>query len=181
MKISLLAEGLDVSGLVAALDEHPEFWDLHTGRTAAPESPHHGLSDIYVRYVQFGDDPSRKHDAVWYPCADVLPVRQLIYPLMTVFQGDILGGVLITRIKPGQVCKPHIDTGWHAQFYEKFAIQLKANGMQEFHVEDQVLVTKPGDLFTFDNSYMHWVTNDSDEDRITLIVCLRRNQKAREA
>lgn len=179
MKIRLLAEGLNVQPLVDALEAHPEFWNLHTGRTENPASPHHELSDIFVRYVQPGEDPSVKHDAVWYPCAEVLPVKELIYPLMTAFRGDILGGVLITRIKPGQICKPHVDNGWHAQFYEKFAIQLKAAPEQTFHFEDEVLVTKPGDLFTFDNSYKHWVTNASTEERITLIACIRRDQKVK--
>lgn len=181
MKIALLAEGLNVQPLVDALEANPQFWNLFTGRTENEASPHHELDDIYVRYVQFGENPAVKHDAVWYPCAEVLPVKTLIYPLMTAFQGDILGGVLITRIPPGCSCKPHIDEGWHAQFYEKFAIQLKANDKQEFHVEDEVLVTKPGDVFTFENSFTHWVTNDSDEERITLIACLRRNQKAKGA
>lgn len=181
MKIKLLHKGVPVERLVKALEEYPEFWNLHTGRTQHPASPHHGLDDIFARYVQPGDDPSVPHKAVWYSCADTLPVRELVYPLMAAFQGDELGGVLITRIKPGQTCKPHVDEGWHAQYYEKFAIQLKAAPRQCFYFEDESLVTEAGDLFTFDNSFKHWVTNDSDEDRITMIVCLRRNQKAREA
>jgi hypothetical protein len=35
-------------------------------------------------------------------------------------------GVLITRIKPGQICKPHTDPGWHARYYDKFAVQIEA-------------------------------------------------------
>lgn len=176
MKIKMICEGVPVQALADALDAHPEFWNLHTGRTAHPDSPHHGLDDIFVRYGEPGQDSSKPHEAVWYPCADILPVRELVYPLMAAFQGDVLGGVLITRIKPGQICKPHVDTGWHAQYYEKFAIQVKAAPGQAFHFEDESLVTKPGDLYTFDNSHMHWVTNNSDEDRITLIACIRRNR-----
>lgn len=68
---------------------------------------------------------------------------------------------------------PHVDGGWHAEYYAKYAVQLKGGAKQAFHFEACSLVTEPGDLYTFDNSQLHWVTNDGDEDRITLIICIR--------
>ena len=50
----------------------------------------------------------------------------------------------------------------------------KGNREQAFHFDDAELRPLPGDIYTFDNARRHWVTNDSDEDRITLIVCVRR-------
>ncbi|KWT94688.1 Aspartyl/Asparaginyl beta-hydroxylase [Variovorax sp. WDL1] len=160
--------------LRAALAEHPELWDQRTERTAPEGSPHHGLSDIWARFA----DPATMqadgaHDSVWYRPADVLPVRDIVFPLMAAVRGERLGGVLITRIKPGQVCKPHTDPGWHARYYDKFAVQIEAAPEQAFHFEGESLVTCPGDVFWFDNAYTHWVTNDSQRDRITMIVCIR--------
>lgn len=172
--IRLVSEGWPVEPLRAALAAHPELWDQQTARTAPEASPHHGLSDIWARFA----DPATmredgSHDSVWYPPANVLPVRDLVFPLMAMVHGERLGGVLITRIRPGQVCKPHTDPGWHARHYDKFAIQIDAAPEQAFHFEDASLVTKPGDVFWFDNSHTHWVTNDSQRDRITLIACIR--------
>lgn len=172
--IRLLWQGLNVAPLQAALAEHPELWDQRTERTAPEGSPHHGLSDIWARFA----DPATmqadgSHDSVWYRPADVLPVRDVVFPLMAAVRGERLGGVLITRIKPGQVCKPHTDPGWHARYYEKFAVQIDAAPEQAFHFEGESLVTCPGDVFWFDNAYTHWVTNDSQRDRITMIVCIR--------
>jgi len=172
--IRLLANGLDVAPLKAALAAHPELWNQRNERTAPEGSPHHGLDDIWARFA----DPATmredgSHDSVWYPPADVLPVRELVFPLMAAVRGERLGGVLITRIKPGQICKPHTDPGWHARYYEKFAVQIEAAPEQAFHFDDGALVTAPGDLYWFDNSHTHWVTNDSDRDRVTLIVCIR--------
>ena len=172
--IRLLTEGVNVAPMQQALADHPELWDQNKGRTEPEDSPHHGLSDIWARYA----DPATMrsdgaHDSVWYPCADLLPVRDLVYPLMAAVRGDRLGGVLITRIKPGQVCKPHTDPGWHARYYQKFAVQIEAAPRQAFHFVGQSLVTKPGDVFWFDNSFTHWVTNDSQTDRITMIVCIK--------
>lgn len=172
--IRLVASGWPVDGLRAALAANPHLWDQQTARTSPEGSPHHGLSDIWARFADpktMREDGS--HDSVWYEAADALPVRDLVFPLMTMVRGERLGGVLITRIKPGQVCKPHTDPGWHARHYGKFAIQIDAAPEQAFHFEQESLVTKPGDVFWFDNSHTHWVTNDSQRDRITLIACIR--------
>lgn len=176
--IQLLAEGIDVATMQKALRDHPELWNQNTARTESPESPHHGLDDIWPRYA----DPATlredgSHDSVWYPSADLLPVRDLVFPLMAAVRGERLGGVLITRIKPGHICRPHTDPGWHARYYEKFAIQIEAAPEQAFHFEGHTLVTKPGDVFWFDNSFTHWVTNDSKSDRITMIVCIKTGRK----
>ncbi|HUD33794.1 MAG TPA: aspartyl/asparaginyl beta-hydroxylase domain-containing protein [Variovorax sp.] len=166
--------GLDVAPMRAALAAHPELWDQRTERTAPEGSPHHGLSDIWARFA----DPKTmqadgSHDSIWYPPANVLPVRDIVFPLMAAVRGERLGGVLITRIKPGQICKPHTDPGWHARYYDKFAVQIEAAPEQAFQFEGVSLVTEPGDVFWFDNSRTHWVTNDSQSDRITMIVCIK--------
>lgn len=178
MKIELVHSGVNVAPMLWALQSHPELWDQHTTRTESKDSPHHGLHDIWARYAEPGVDGAKPHESVWYPCADLLPVRELVYPLMVAFQGDQLGGVLITKIPPGKVCKPHHDDGWHAKYYEKFAIQIQSSPGQAFHFDGESLESKPGDVYWFDNSFTHWVTNDSPYDRITLIACIRRNKSA---
>lgn len=172
-KIRLLASGIDVEPVRAALEANPQLWDRYTARTESPESPHHGLSDIWARFAPMGVNGGEEHDAVWYPEADCLPLRDLVYPLLASVRGDRLGGVLITRIPPGGECKPHVDPGWHARYYDKFAIQIAADEGQTFCFDGESLVTKPGDLFWFDNSHTHWVTNPTQHERITLIVCIK--------
>jgi hypothetical protein len=179
-RIALLGEGFDVQPMVDAIHAHPELWNEHRIRTQNYGGPHSKLSDIWVRYNDFanfeGDRVAfnDKHESVWYPVADVLPVRSLVMQLMAYVGGTRLGGVLITKIPAHEQCLPHVDRGWHATYYEKFAIQLAANDKQAFHFDGESLVTRPGDVFWFDNAFTHWVTNDSDEDRMTLICCIRR-------
>ncbi|MDM0007892.1 aspartyl/asparaginyl beta-hydroxylase domain-containing protein [Variovorax sp. J22G73] len=172
--VKLLERRVDVQPICAALELHPELWDRHTARTSPAYSPHHGLSDIWARFADPATmQPDGSHDSIWYPPADVLPVRDIVYPLMADVRGERLGGVLITRIKPGQLCKPHTDPGWHARYYDKFAVQIAAAPEQAFHFKGHTLVTAAGDVFWFDNSHTHWVTNESDTDRITMIVCIK--------
>lgn len=136
------------------------------------------MSDIWVRYNDprnIGEHFNDEHDSIWYPIADEVPgLRLLSLQVMSFVQGERLGGVLITRIPAGGSIKPHRDYGWHARYYEKFALQLKAEDGQAFCFEDEVLQPRTGDLYTFDNSKTHWVVNDSLVDRVTMIICIKR-------
>jgi hypothetical protein len=172
----------DVSPLLRQLAAHPQCWDGVRLRTEHPKSPHRETSDIWVRYNPLENyhgnmqDFNAEHTPDWYPICEELPAaRELAEAVSADQQALQIGMVLITRIPPGKQVYPHVDGGWHARTFEKFALTIKADDEQAFFFENEYLVTHPGDLFWFDNSQPHWVSNNSDEDRITLIVCLRRN------
>lgn len=169
------------SSLLKQLEAHPEVWDNFPYRTQG-DSPHRELSDIWVRYnpiENFDGDMKRfnsEHVSQWYPVAEALSeAKRISHSIALDFGVQRLGAVLITKIPAGKQCYPHVDLGWHARYYEKLAFQVKGNLEQSFHVEDQILRTEDGDLFYFDNSKIHWVLNPSAEDRITLIICVRRH------
>ena len=174
--IQRIFTGAPVAPIAQALAAHPDLWNERTDRTAAEDSPHHGLDDIWARFA----DPRTmradgSHDSVWYPPARLIPgLRGLVLDVMRRVDGTQLGGVLITRIPAGQQCKPHVDPGWHARHYQKFGIQIAADPeTQAFHFAGHELRTAPGDVFWFDNAYTHWVTNEGPHDRITVIACIR--------
>lgn len=177
-----LMTAFDVTRALSELDAHPELWDQHSLRTERYQTPHKVVSDIWVRYNDFDNlakdsyaFTQMPHESVWYPCVEVIPsIKELAETVFDYVCGKELGGVLITRIPPGGSVEPHIDTGWHAGYYEKFAVQLKGNKDQAFCFESDELRPLPGDLYTFDNSKTHWVTNESNEDRMTLIICIKR-------
>lgn len=136
------------------------------------------MSDIWVRYNDInnlGPKFNDEHESVWYPVYYEVPdFRRLIFDVFSFVEGERLGGVLVTKIPPGGSVKPHIDHGWHARYYDKFALQLQAEVGQAFCFEDEILQSDTGDLYTFDNSKTHWVVNDSPVDRITMIICIRK-------
>ena len=112
-----------------------------------------------------------------YESADILGIKSLVYDIFRFVEGVELGGVLITRIPAGKECKPHVDPGWHARRYEKFGVQITSAPGQKFCFDDVELETKPGDIFWFDNQFNHWVTNPTEYERITMIVCIRKNRE----
>jgi len=201
MKNMMHLGNVNVAAILLELKNNPQLWNEHTVRTQDPTSPHHGLDDIWVRYQHIDkvkNDPqahiaslNEPHESVWYPSINYLPsVKALAYEVMRMVKGERLGGILITRIHPGQECKRHIDTGsWHAAYYDKYAVQLEsapdlayhtgqaAEPEQAFHFDGEHFCARQGDLYWFNNQEFHWVPNNSAVDRITIIFCIRTNKE----
>jgi hypothetical protein len=171
---------LEVGGLLHDLEANPKLWNQFAMRTAEKSSPHHRLDDIFVRYnPRAAYDGDRQafngpHVAEWWKAADLLPnARRLAFEVMDCVEGEHLGMVLITRIPPMTNCQPHRDGGWHAGFYDKYAVQVKSSPGQRFCFEGEALDARPGEMYLFNNAETHWVENQTSEERITLIVCIR--------
>lgn len=184
-----LADGFPIDPILCELEGHPQLWNQHKLRTTL-YGPHNTVADIWVRYRPFhelrhvGRVPmihefvNEPHESAWYPAIDALPsLRSGIFEIMRYFEVERLGGVLITKIPPGGTVQPHIDRGWHASYYEKIALQLKCAPGQVFCFADGEFECAPGTLYAFDNSQEHWVSNRSDRERITAIICVRRDQR----
>lgn len=177
-----IAEGVDVVPMNLAITQQPELWDQHTFRKVLPGTPHAAMSDIWLRYRDYAErdeeNPTKfvePHFAVWYPAFYKLPVRDIIFDMMARVQATHLGGVLITRIPPGGRIEPHTDRGWHPTFYNtKLYLVLATNDRTTFRCEDERVIMKTGDIWWLDNTVEHEVVNDGDTERMTLIVCMRR-------
>jgi hypothetical protein len=172
-----LVATMDGAELTAQIDAQPEIWDHNTARRAGSDSPFAGASDIWVRYnrwERFGPNFNDEHVPVWYPAADKLPAaRALALAMMAQFQGEMLGGVLITKVPAGARIGRHVDTGWHVDYYDKFYLSLRSAPGADFCFDGATLNPAVGDVWLVDNRQPHWVINNSGQDRMTLIVCLR--------
>ena len=142
------------------------------------------MKDIWVRFnAPENLDPvaglqafTDKHESVWYPIADEVPeLRQMVESVLQQLPTDVeLGGVLVTRIPAGEGIDPHVDKGWHAEYYyDKYIVQLLGNEDQSFNFEGHSLSAEPGEVYWFNNQELHWVLNDSNEWRMSLIICVR--------
>jgi mannose-6-phosphate isomerase-like protein (cupin superfamily) len=174
----------EVDRLQEELKAWPDVWNELPWRTRAyTNSPHREIDDIWVRYnpLRNFDGNWEKfngpHEAEWYPVAWRIPsVIELVISLATKLEAKEVGAVLVTRVPPGKQVYPHVDGGWHARYYEKFVIQVASSPGQSFNFEGESLDARPGECYWFDNSQSHWVLNPTSEERISLIVCVRREK-----
>lgn len=171
---------MDVSELRRQLDDHPELWNQHPARLA-PGGPFDETSDLWVRFrdpseltsIEAYADP---HFPIFYPSWHVLTaLHAIVWNVMYLEHATMLGGILITKIPAGSRVKPHHDRGrWHAEFFNrKIYIPVKANSRCINYCGDESVVMKTGDAWHFDNLQIHSVVNEGDEERITVIICIR--------
>lgn len=169
---------LNPTALLVELSNAKHLWNQNTQRTMIAGGPFEGTADIWLRYADLENlvdfDFNAPHESVWYPGADELPtIVSAVGDLYRAVDGKELGGILITAIPPGGRVKPHVDPGWHAKYYDKYAIQLLAHPDSYFGFEDGPFHSAPGDVYWFNNQVPHEVVNETPESRVTIIVCIR--------
>ncbi len=173
---------LNVQPLKEALERRSDLFGKYDYRATSEGSPHSEMKDIWVRYkdvaphIKSGDFSSfaNEHDSIWYQVYRDLPeTKEIIFSVMNAVNGERLGGVLITKLPPGGKIKKHVDGGWHAEYYDKYYVPVKNEDGAIFSFEDGVIAPAEGDVYWFDNSKPHWVENNSDSERIAMVICIR--------
>ena len=172
-----LAAGINVTPLMNALQRQPELWNQHPIRTQHPGTAHSEVSDILVWFNDLGqiaegivDDKEVQPFPAW----EKLPqLRLLIFDLMRTVEGARLGRVVITKLPPGKQITPHVDQGAPATYYERYQIALQSLPGALFHIGDETVNFRSGDVWWINNSVEHSVVNNSADDRIVVIVDIR--------
>lgn len=172
--------GLDTASMLKELADHPLLWDEHPERRTAPDSPHAGMTDIWIR-ARARDDLAEPdafrlpHRPVFYPAWRALPsIQPVVHGLMAQHRGTELGNVLITRIPGGSRVGTHIDSGWAVDWYNrKFYVVLATNARCVNTCETEEVQMRAGEIWEFENRLPHSVENGGATARISLIVTLR--------
>ena len=177
--------GLNVSLAVKELTDNAHLFGEFNARKDAGDI-HAQMTDIWLRYgdtsdMQESGDYSSiadEHDSIWLN--DLPSCRRLCFDVMHLVDGERLGGVLITKLPPKGQILPHIDGGWHADYYDKYYVPLQNESGSRFCFDNGSINPVPGDVWAFDNSKNHWVENNSNKDRIAMVICIRQSKYTRE-
>jgi hypothetical protein len=187
-----LAENTDIGMLLHAIRRQPELWNRYDVRkTFNMHSVHKIADDILLRYNKYeaGEDLAEKSctelEAVDYPAFSCLPeARSLIFALMARVQGERLGRCLIASLPPGVGIGPHTDiippcseaarlAIPPAVYYERYHIVLQSNPGAIFRCGSEQVHMATGEVWWFNNTIEHEVINNSNDDRIHLIVDIK--------
>lgn len=191
MRHFLKIADIDPIPLLLELARQPELWNQNQTRTSHPLSAHRTLDDILLRYNNFelGDDFTKKVcaelEAVNMPAFNLLPAAApIVFGLMARVCGERLGRVFISRIAPNVSIPPHSDRIPPAEetypdqippavYYERFQVTLQTQPGVVFTAEEEQIYMAPGEIWWFDNEVIHSVENNSDNDRISMVVDIR--------
>lgn len=172
-----LFSALDIRPLAQAIDAKPELWNEITARQTTPGSPHSDTRAIFLRWSKDLSVHAVFNDieAVDYPALKALDVARK-YIAMTIghVRGTKLGRVMIVSLKPGGRITPHVDEGAYADHYERFHLVIKSKPGNFFCVGNaphyQTAEMSEGELWWFNHKEQHWVVNNSNEERIHMIL-----------
>ena len=173
--------GLNTKKALKELYENYHFFgEFNARKEAGPV--HEDMDDIWLRYgdikemVGSGDYSkiADEHDSIWLK--DLPECKQLCFDVMALVDGERLGGVLITKLPVGGTIKPHKDAGWHADYYDKYYVPIQNSDGAIFGFDCGIIEPNYGDVWAFDNSYNHWVENNSKEERIAMIICIKQSK-----
>lgn len=172
-----------IRSVATLVQSRPDLWNNLPFRTFYEDSPHKGIDDIFFRFCDPDKslvDLDKPYGFHWYPEAEevpqILPIVSAVADLAEASLDDV-GIVLMTRISPNGVCKPHIDQGFHAREYDKYLVQIQGSPEQYFCFHGATVAPRTAEVWKFENTIPHWVVNASPVDRISLIVGIRRKKK----
>lgn len=169
-----LLENVDVSALMHQLQRQPSLWNENNLRTKHPGTAHSDVSDIWVWFNDPQGDVSNDKEVIPYRAwKDLSAVRGLVLGLMNLVGGVRLGRVIITRLPVGKTITPHVDGGAPATYFDRYQIALQSLGGAVFHIGDESVNFKTGEIWHIDNTVEHSVVNNSIDDRIVMIVDIR--------
>ena len=176
---SLVCDDLCTLSVSKELSDNSSMFGEFNARKDATGSPHSQMEDIWLRYgditgmIESGDYSgiADEHDSIWLK--DLPESKKICLKVMAIVGGERLGGVLITRLPSGGEITPHTDSGWHAEYYDKYYVPIKNEAGSVFGFIDGVIDPTIGEVWKFDNSVPHWVTNNSSSERIAMIICIK--------
>ena len=175
-----ISQGWDFSGLMAALTSTPSLWNAVDVRTTTENTPHAQVDDILLRFNDL-ENPAQ-HECKNYPAWHTFPEAQnLVFWLMNHVRGTRLGRVIITRLPPGGMITPHIDAASDVGtdedvsegYYNRYHVVLNSNPGCVFRCGDECVNMLSGEIWYFDRHTEHEVINNSNDDRVNMIVDIR--------
>lgn len=165
-------ENVQVLPIMAAIARQPDLWNKDDCRKTFDNSPHTKVDDILLRFgAKDGDDL----EAISTPLMGRLPrVTDTVLDVMRLLNATRLGRVLVTRLAPGNKILPHADVlGKYAEYYTRYHLVLQGLSGSTFSCGDETVQMKTGELWWFDAHAEHSVSNNSQDDRVHLLMDIR--------
>jgi hypothetical protein len=84
--------------------------------------------------------------------------------------GEVLGRSRLMKLAAGAEVSAHVDFNYHWYTRLRIHIPVITNPQVIFHCAEQETHMRAGECWIFDSWRRHWVDNDSDEDRVHLVI-----------
>jgi hypothetical protein len=170
-----LASNIVTMPVLHAISRNPQWWDADKRRTTFEGTPHGSVSDIILRFGTDNENVGDDLEAVDRPVMKMLPdAKRMSLDVMRMVGGSRLGRLVITKLPPGKSILPHADVmGAYAEYYTRYHLALLGLPGSLFRCGDETVNMQTGELWWFDAAAEHELRNNSDDDRIHLLIDVR--------
>ncbi len=162
---------VDLGALAGQILSIPqEVWDIEDAGKPNRFETLERTQHIVFRFVQSVQDWRQSYDRpIWSQWQGrIEPLLRLV----TEVYGYRNGGfprVMLARMAPGGVIKPHVDAGPAARWPHKIHIPIQTNEQVRFFIDPNTYHFPVGAAVEVNNLGVHAVRNDGDTSRIHLI------------
>lgn len=104
---------------------------------------------------------------------------QAVYPIVKLledYHDGKVGRVIIPKLFAGTKIPPHKDSGEYLELVRRHHIAIITNDDIFFSVDDETINMKEGEIWEINNNLDHAVDNNSDIDRVHLIIDIIPNK-----
>jgi hypothetical protein len=170
---TLIRKGVDVTSLLAEIDQRPEVWFEQTGRreirvqAAALAIPIRGLRKSKIRGRKRRDVHESRYTTI---SRSFQNVRRFIEEFAMEIDAK-LGRAKIVNLPPGKRVLAHRDRGEYYACRDRYHLVLDSEGAWMRAGDEEVSMCS-GELWWFDNKAVHDAWNPSEHRRIHLIFDL---------
>lgn len=174
-----IRDGIDVAPFLNEIEAHPELWDLDPSRQENKPAQRETKA-ICIR-AQGGkailDSAARQYKPIGYwglptSLSSFFPIAEAFIEQLAGSMKGAMGRAVITRLSPGGRIHPHIDDRLYWLLRDRYHLVIKSPAGSFFRAGGEEVRMGQGELWWFDHSVEHEVFNDTDVERIHLIVDL---------
>ncbi len=149
------------------------LWKEYRFRSEYKGSVHCDTDCIVLRAQEVIGTPSEKDvvECINFPNMQYFPViEDYLEDIKELFNVKEFGRVFLVKLYPGGMVKPHIDQGRYAEAGHRIHLVLQSDEGNTFTCGSETVHMKPGELWWFDHEVVHYVNNNSNRDRIHLLI-----------
>jgi len=182
----LIADGIDTKPYLEEIEANFELWNVDTSRQeAVPKQRETQTITLRAHADQASmDSRVRRVKPIGYrgepsAMASSLPrVNAFVDELVRGMNGT-MGRVVMTKLRPHGTIYRHTDDGLYWLLRDRYHLVLKSVLGSHFKSGGEEVRMKTGELWWFDPTVPHEAFNESDEDRIHVIIDVMSPQSMR--
>lgn len=164
----------DLKNYVSLIDKDEwNLWDYRQKKTIT----HSQTKSIKVKWIPLNvkhfDRQKIEYNEPYY--TDIYSLLKPTFEKLEKFYDGEVYKILLVKMNKQSRIPPHIDSGFSLEEVHRIHIPIITNEKVYFGCDGRSINMKYGEIVEINNLKTHWVINNSDQERIHLIVDIIEN------